>query len=159
DVLISPQWLIEEQYRETDGQALITTDVGQHQMWAAQFYQFNEPQNWVTAGGLGTMGCGLPAASGAQLGRSEAAVVSVVGDGGFQMTMQELAVIKQHQLPIRVIIVNNEALGMVRQWQEKFYEERYSSSLMTENPDFVKLAEGFGIRGIRVSNEGEVPEL
>lgn len=159
DDLISPQWLIEELYRETDGQAIITTDVGQHQMWAAQFYQFNEPHKWVTSGGLGTMGFGLPAAIGAQLGRPEETVVSIVGDGGFQMTMQELAVIKQHQLPIKVIIVNNEALGMVRQWQEKFYEERYSSSLMTENPDFVKLAEGFGIRGIRVSNEGEVPEL
>ena len=159
DDLISPQWLIEELHRETDGQAIITTDVGQHQMWAAQFYQFNEPHKWVTSGGLGTMGFGLPAAIGAQLGRPEETVVSIVGDGGFQMTMQELAVIKQHQLPIKVIIVNNEALGMVRQWQEKFYEERYSSSLMTENPDFVKLAEGFGIRGIRVSNEAEVPEL
>src|SRR5699024_4655346 len=119
------------------------------------FYQFNEPHKWVTTGGLGTMGFGLPAAIGAQLGRTEETVVSIVGDGGFQMTMQELEVIKQHQLPIKVIIVNNEALGMVRQWQEKFYEERYSSSLMTENPDFVKLAEGFGIRGIRVSNEAE----
>src|SRR5699024_12313635 len=94
-----------------------------------------------------------------EVGRAEERVVWIVGDDGCQMSMQELEVIKQHQLPITVLIVNNEALGMVRQWQEKFYDERYSSSLMTENPDFVKLAEGFGIRGIRVSNEGEVPEL
>lgn len=159
DELISPQWLIEELHRETDGQAIVTTDVGQHQMWAAQFYQFNEPHKWVTSGGLGTMGFGLPAAIGAQLGRPEETVISIVGDGGFQMTMQELAVIKQYHLPIKVIIVNNEALGMVRQWQEKFYEERYSSSLMTENPDFVKLAEGFGIKGIRVTSEAEVPAV
>lgn len=159
DDLISPQWLIESVYRETDGHAIVTTDVGQHQMWAAQFYQFNSPHKWVTSGGLGTMGFGLPAAIGAQLGRPEETVVAIVGDGGFQMTMQEMAVIKQHNLPIKVIIVNNEALGMVRQWQESFYEERYSASLLTENPDFIKLAEGFGVKGIRVSKETDVPSV
>ncbi len=105
------------------------------------------------------MGFGLPAAIGAQLGRPEETVVAIVGDGGFQMTMQEMAVIKQHNLPIKVIIVNNEALGMVRQWQESFYEERYSASLLTENPDFIKLAEGFGVKGIRVSKETDVPSV
>ncbi|WP_031548354.1 biosynthetic-type acetolactate synthase large subunit [Salinicoccus luteus] len=159
DDLISPQWLIESIYRETDGHAIVTTDVGQHQMWAAQFYQFNSPHKWVTSGGLGTMGFGLPAAIGAQLGRPEETVVAIVGDGGFQMTMQEMAVVKQHNLPIKVIIVNNEALGMVRQWQESFYEERYSASLLTENPDFIKLAEGFGVKGIRVSKETDVPSV
>ncbi|MCC4722175.1 biosynthetic-type acetolactate synthase large subunit [Salinicoccus sp. RF5] len=159
DDLISPQWLIESVHRETDGHAIVTTDVGQHQMWAAQFYQFNSPHKWVTSGGLGTMGFGLPAAIGAQLGRPEETVVAIVGDGGFQMTMQEMAVIKQHNLPIKVIIVNNEALGMVRQWQESFYEERYSASLLTENPDFIKLAEGFGVKGIRVSKETDVPSV
>lgn len=159
DDLISPQWLIEELYRETAGHAIITTDVGQHQMWAAQFYQFNAPHKWVTSGGLGTMGFGLPAAIGAQIGRPGETVVSIVGDGGFQMTMQEMSVIKQYNLPVKVIIVNNEALGMVRQWQEDFYEERYSSSLMTENPDFIKLAEGFGIKSTRVSKETDVPQV
>ena len=159
DDLISPQWLIEELYKATGGQAIITTDVGQHQMWAAQFYQFNEPYKWVTSGGLGTMGFGLPSSIGAQIGRPEETVVSIVGDGGFQMTMQEMAVIKQYNLPIKVVIVNNEALGMVRQWQEDFYEERYSSSLMTENPDFIKLAEGFGVKAISVSKETDVPQV
>lgn len=159
DDLISPQWLIESIYRETDGEAIVTTDVGQHQMWAAQFYQFNKPRKWVTSGGLGTMGFGLPAAIGSQLGCPQETVVAIVGDGGFQMTMQEMAVLKQYNLPVKVIVVNNEALGMVRQWQEKFYEGRYSSSLMTENPDFIKLAEGFGIKGIRVSKEMDVPRV
>lgn len=157
--LISPQWLIEEVYKQTDGKAIVTTDVGQHQMWAAQFYKFDKANNFVTSGGLGTMGFGVPAALGAQLGRPDETVVTIVGDGGFQMTMQELAVLKQYHLPVKIVIVNNEALGMVRQWQEKFYEERYSESLLSENPDFVKLADGFGIKGIRVSDEKDVPSV
>lgn len=104
------------------------------------------------------MGFGLPSALGAQIGRPEDTVVSIIGDGGFQMTMQELQTIKQYNLPVKVVIVNNEALGMVRQWQEKFYEERYSHSLLSENPDFIKLADGFGIKGMRISREEEVSE-
>ncbi|WP_156289781.1 biosynthetic-type acetolactate synthase large subunit [Oceanobacillus salinisoli] len=157
--LISPQWLIEQVYETSNGKAIVTTDVGQHQMWAAQFYKFDQPDKWVTSGGLGTMGFGFPAAIGAQLGAPNELVVSVVGDGGFQMTLQELAVIKQRNLPVKVIIVNNEALGMVRQWQEKFYEERYSESLLSENPDFIKLAESYGIRGMRIEKEEEVPAM
>ncbi|WP_245347900.1 biosynthetic-type acetolactate synthase large subunit [Oceanobacillus polygoni] len=156
DAPISPQWLIEQIYNISNGEAIVTTDVGQHQMWAAQFYKFDKPNNWVTSGGLGTMGFGFPAAVGAQLGRPNDLVVSIVGDGGFQMTLQELSVIKQRNLPVKVIIVNNEALGMVRQWQESFYEERYSESLLSENPDFVKLAESYGVRGVKVDQEADV---
>lgn len=156
DSPISPQWLIEQIYNISSGKAIVTTDVGQHQMWAAQFYKFDKPNNWVTSGGLGTMGFGFPAAVGAQLGRPDDLVISIVGDGGFQMTLQELSVIKERNLPVKVIIVNNEALGMVRQWQESFYEERYSESLFSENPDFVKLAESYGVRGVKVDKEADV---
>ena len=156
--LISPQWLIEQIYEATGGEAIVTTDVGQHQMWSAQFYNFNQPNHFVTSGGLGTMGFGLPAAIGAQLAFPEKTVVAVVGDGGFQMTMQELATLKQYNLPVKVVIVNNEALGMVRQWQEKFYEERYSESLMQTNPDFVKLGESFGVKSFRYTEEDEVSD-
>ena len=156
DSPISPQWLIEQIYNISSGKAIVTTDVGQHQMWAAQFYKFDKPNNWVTSGGLGTMGFGFPAAVGAQLGRPDDLVISIVGDGGFQMTLQVLSVIKERNLPVKVIIVNNEALGMVRQWQESFYEERYSESLFSENPDFVKLAESYGVRGVKVDKEADV---
>lgn len=159
DELISPQWLIEQIHHATDGKAIVATDVGQHQMWAAQFYKFNQPHNWITSGGLGTMGFGLPAAIGAQIGRPNDTVVAIVGDGGIQMTVQELAVMKERNLPVKVFIVNNEALGMVRQWQEKFHGERYSSSLLTQNPDFVKVSEGFGIKGYVVDKEADVPKL
>jgi acetolactate synthase-1/2/3 large subunit len=154
---ISPQWLIDQIYEKSKGEAIVTTDVGQHQMWAAQFYRFNKANRWVTSGGLGTMGFGLPAAIGAQLGRPDDLVISIVGDGGIQMTIQELAVVHERNLPIKVFIINNEALGMVRQWQEEFHGERYSSSLLTKNPDFLKLAEGFGIRSYLVDKEEEVP--
>lgn len=157
--LVSPQWLIEQVYHATNGNAIVTTDVGQHQMWAAQFFTFDRPNRWVTSGGLGTMGFGFPAAIGAQLGAPDDLVVAVVGDGGFQMTMQELSVIKERNLPVKVIIVNNQALGMVRQWQEDFYQERYSESLFSENPDFVKLADSYGIRGLRVDSEDDVAEM
>jgi acetolactate synthase-1/2/3 large subunit len=151
--LLSPQWLIKEVYNISGGDAIVTTDVGQHQMWAAQFYQFDKPNRLVTSGGLGTMGFGFPAAVGAQLGAPEELVVSIVGDGGFQMCLHELSVIYERNLPVKIVIVNNDALGMVRQWQESFYEERYSESLFSTNPDFVKLAESYGVRGIRVDNE------
>ncbi|MFD1065914.1 biosynthetic-type acetolactate synthase large subunit [Oceanobacillus locisalsi] len=155
---ISPQWLIEKVYEKSNGEAVVTTDVGQHQMWAAQFYTFKNPNNWVTSGGLGTMGFGFPAAIGAQIAKPEKMVISIVGDGGFQMTSQELSILKSQNLPVKVVILNNEALGMVRQWQESFYEERYSHSLFSENPDFVKLAESYGVKGMRVADEDNVPE-
>ena len=150
---LSPQWVVEQIYDITNGDAIVTTDVGQHQMWTAQYFQFNKPNRWVTSGGLGTMGFGLPAAIGAQLAAPNDTVVAILGDGGFQMTLQELAVIRERNLPIKVIILNNEALGMVRQWQETFYEERYSESVFTYNPDFIKLAESYNIPGLLIDDE------
>lgn len=154
-----PQWLIQAIHKATDGEAIVTTDVGQHQMWAAQYYTFSQPHRWVTSGGLGTMGFGFPAAIGAQLAAPESTIVAVVGDGGFQMTLQELSVIYELKLPVKIIIVNNGALGMVRQWQEAFYEKRYSESLLQSQPDFVKLAESYQIRGIKVENQEELVSL
>ncbi|MFP7310292.1 acetolactate synthase large subunit [Bacillus safensis] len=153
-----PQKLIEYIHQFTKGEAIVATDVGQHQMWAAQFYPFENADKWVTSGGLGTMGFGLPAAIGAQLADKEATVVAILGDGGFQMTLQELAVIRELNLPVKVIVLNNHSLGMVRQWQEIFYEERYSHSKFSEQPDFVKLSEAYGIKGIRISSDEEAKE-
>lgn len=156
--VVKPQRLIADIAKVTNGDAIVVTDVGQHQMWAAQFYPFATPDQWVTSGGLGTMGFGLPAAIGAQFGRPDALVVAVIGDAGFQMTLQELAVIGELQLPVKIVIVNNGALGMVRQWQELFYEERYSESLMPWQPNYVKLAEAYDIPGIQVKTTGELDE-
>lgn len=144
---IMPQQAMEAIQKITNGDAIVTTDVGQHQMFAAQYYKLNNPHNWVTSGGLGTMGFGFPAAIGAQFAKPDKKVISVCGDAGFQMTAQELALLKEFNLPVKIVILNNACLGMVRQWQETFYEERYSQSLMPIQPDFVKLADAYGIKG------------
>ncbi|MGB7069353.1 MAG: biosynthetic-type acetolactate synthase large subunit [Pyrinomonadaceae bacterium] len=153
---IKPQMLIEELYRVTRGEAVIVTDVGQHQMWAAQFYPFKHSRQWLTSGGLGTMGFGLPAAIGAQLGRPNEQVVAVVGDGGFQMTNQEIITAIQYGIPLKVIIMNNGYLGMVRQWQEMFYDRAYSEVDLSISPNFVKLAEAYGALGLRAEKPNEL---
>ena len=157
--LLPPQHLIELVHKHTKGNAIVTTDVGQHQMWAAQYYSFSLPNRWVTSGGLGTMGFGFPAAIGAQLADPDATVVSLVGDGGFQMTLQELILLKEWGLPVKVIIVNNGSLGMVRQWQETFYDNRFSQSIFSQQPDFLKLAESYGIKAYRVSTREEAERI
>ncbi|WP_439330877.1 acetolactate synthase large subunit [Neobacillus piezotolerans] len=153
---LSAQQVIQAVYEASGGEAIVTTDVGQHQMWVAQHYTLDNPDRWVTSGGLGTMGFGFPAAIGAQLAAPNKMVIAFVGDGGFQMTLQELGVLQELKLPVKVIIVNNGALGMVRQWQEEFYEERYSESLLPIQPDFVKLAESYSIKGAKIQTEEEL---
>ncbi|HEX6044115.1 MAG TPA: biosynthetic-type acetolactate synthase large subunit [Pyrinomonadaceae bacterium] len=156
---IKPQLVIRELHRLTGGEAIIATDVGQHQMWVAQFYPFNRPRQLLTSGGLGTMGFGLPAAVGAQLAFPEQLVVAVVGDGGFQMTSQELATAVQYDLPVKILIMNNGYLGMVRQWQEMFYDRTYSEVDISIAPDFVKLAEAFGAVGLRAERPDELHDV
>lgn len=156
---ILPQQAIEIIHKLTNGDAIVTTDVGQHQMWAAQYYHLNNDHGWVTSGGLGTMGFGFPAAIGAQFARPDKKVISIVGDAGFQMTNQELALLKEFNLPVKVIILNNSCLGMVRQWQETFYEERYSQSLMPIQPDFVKLADAYGVKGYKIEKLSEAEAI
>jgi acetolactate synthase-1/2/3 large subunit len=154
--LIKPQYVIEKLYEVTGGQAYVTSDVGQHQMWAAQYYKFDQPRRWINSGGLGTMGFGLPAAMGVQMAHPDAQVACVTGEGSIQMNIQELSTCKEWKLPIKVILLNNGYLGMVRQWQEFFYEERYAESYMTSLPDFVKLAEAYGHVGITVEKPEDV---
>ena len=154
---IKPQAVIRELHRLTKGNAIITTDVGQHQMWVAQFYPFTKTRQLITSGGLGTMGFGLPAALGAQLACPNQLVVAVVGDGGFQMTNQELATAVQYELPVKIAIMNNGYLGMVRQWQEMFYDRTYSEVDISVAPDFVKLAEAYGAAGFRAERPDELP--
>lgn len=153
--VLKPQAVIELLYNSTDGEAIVTTDVGQHQMWTAQYYKFKHPRSFISSGGLGTMGFGFPAAIGAQIAHPDRTVISVVGDGGFQMTNQELAIVSQYNIPVKVAIVNNQCLGMVRQWQELFYDNRYSQIDLTCSPDFVKLAEAYGVKGLRASTPEE----
>ena len=156
---IKPQTVIRELHRLTSGEAIITTDVGQHQMWVAQFYPFAKARQLITSGGLGTMGFGLPAAIGAQLAFPNQLVVAVVGDGGFQMTNQELATAVQYDLPVKVLVMNNGYLGMVRQWQEMFYDRTYSEVDISVAPDFVKLAEAYGAAGFRAEKPSELPDV
>ena len=150
-----PQYVIEELHRQTDGQAIITTGVGQHQMWAAQFYRWRYPRQMITSGGLGTMGYGLPAAMGAALGSPGKTVIDIDGDASFQMTSYELATIAEYNIPVKVAILNNDFQGMVKQWQDLFYERRYSHTAM-KNPNFAALAEAYGIRGIRCEKKEDV---
>jgi acetolactate synthase-1/2/3 large subunit len=153
---IKPQYVLETLYRLTEGDAFVTSDVGQHQMWAAQFYQFDKPRRWINSGGLGTMGFGLPAAMGVQLAHPDATVACVTGEGSIQMCIQELSTCTQYSLPIKVINLNNGYLGMVRQWQEFFYQKRYAMSYMESLPDFVKLAESYGHVGMQIDKPADV---
>ncbi len=154
--IIKPQYVIDKIYEATRGNAIITTDVGQHQMWSAQFYKFDRPRTFINSGGLGTMGYGFPAAIGAQFAHPNELVVCIAGDGGIVMNIQELATAVQYKLPVKIAIINNKYLGMVRQWQQLFFDGRYSSSYMGDSPDFVKLAEAFGATGLRATEVGEV---
>jgi len=154
--LIKPQYVIETLYKVTRGNAFVTSDVGQHQMWAAQFYKFNKPRRWINSGGLGTMGFGLPAAMGAQFANPGETVACVTGEGSIQMCIQELSTCKQFQLPLKIVNLNNRYLGMVRQWQEFFYQGRYAMSYMDSLPDFVKLAEGYGHVGMKIDKPADV---
>jgi acetolactate synthase-1/2/3 large subunit len=156
DEFIKPQYVIEKLYEVTRGEAFITSDVGQHQMWAAQYYKFDQARRWINSGGLGTMGFGLPAAMGVQLAHPGATVACVTGEGSIQMNIQELSTCKQYNIPVKIIALNNRYLGMVRQWQEFFHGNRYSHSYMDALPDFVKLAEAYGHVGIRIDKPSDV---
>ncbi len=154
--VIKPQFVLEKLYEVTGGDAFITSDVGQHQMWAAQFYKFDQPRRWINSGGLGTMGFGLPAAMGAQMANPGATVACVTGESSIQMCLQELSTCKQYRLPIKIINLNNKYMGMVRQWQQFFHGNRYSESYMDALPDFVKLAEGYGHSGLLIDKPADV---
>ena len=155
---IKPQDVIQKLHQVTNGNAFVTSDVGQHQMWAAQYYGFDKPNRWVNSGGLGTMGFGLPAAMGVQMANPEAEVACITGEGSIQMCIQELATCLQYQLPLKIILLNNGYLGMVRQWQEFFYDGRYAMSYVDSLPDFVKLAESYGHVGMKIEQPGDVEQ-
>jgi len=153
---IKPQYVVEQIYEATGGDAIIATEVGQNQMWAAQFYRFDAPRRFLSSGGLGTMGYGFPAAIGAQIACPDRLVFDIAGDGSFQMNIQELATVVRLKLPVKVAILNNQFLGMVRQWQKMFYGGRYSSSCLADNPDFAKVAQAYGATGIRITEKRHV---
>jgi len=157
--IIKPQYVVEKLYELTEGKAIITTEVGQNQMWAAQYYHFEKPNYFITSGGLGVMGFGLPAAIGAQMACPDKLVVDIAGDGSIQMNIQEMATAIQYGLPVKIVILNNRYLGMVRQWQELFYKKRYSATDMKHAPDFVKLAEAYGAVGLRATKPEEVEKV
>ena len=154
--IIKPQSVIESLYRATEGNAFVTSDVGQHQMWAAQFYKFDQPRRWINSGGLGTMGFGLPSAMGVQLAHRDAQVACVTGEASIQMCIQELSTCTQYRLPIKVVMLNNRYMGMVRQWQEFFHGNRHAESYMDALPDFVRLAESYGHVGMRIDKPSDV---
>jgi acetolactate synthase-1/2/3 large subunit len=154
--IIKPQYVVQKLYEITRGDAYVTSDVGQHQMWAAQFYKFDQPRRWINSGGLGTMGFGLPSAMGVQLAHPGAQVACITGEASIQMCIQELSTCKQYHLPIKIVLLNNKYMGMVRQWQEFFHGNRYAESYMDALPDFVKLAESYGHVGMRIDKPGDV---
>ncbi|MEE9557981.1 MAG: thiamine pyrophosphate-dependent enzyme, partial [Candidatus Brocadiales bacterium] len=153
---VKPQYVVEQIYEATKGDAIITTEVGQNQMWAAHYYTFTKPRTFISSGGLGTMGYGFPAAMGAQLGCPDKTVIDIAGDGSIQMNIQELATVVHYKLPVKIAILNNGYLGMVRQWQELFYEKRYSHTRLSGNPNFVKIAEAYGAKGFYVDKKKDV---
>lgn len=153
---VKPQYVVEQIYEATKGDAIITTEVGQNQMWAAHYYTFTKPRTFISSGGLGTMGYGFPAAMGAQLGCPDKTVIDIAGDGSIQMNIQELATVVHYKLPVKIAILNNGYLGMVRQWQELFYEKRYSHTRLSGNPNFVKIAEAYGAKGFYVDKKEDV---
>lgn len=156
---LNPQFVLEDIYHKTNGEAIVTTEVGQHQMWTAQFYKFDLPRRFVTSGGLGTMGFGTGASIGAQVGNPDKRVIAVAGDGSFRMNCNELSTVRYYNLPIIYVIMNNRTLGMVRQWQTLFYGGRYSQTTLDRGPDFVKLAEAYDIKGYRATNKKEFSKM
>jgi acetolactate synthase-1/2/3 large subunit len=154
--IIKPQMVVEKLYKTTKGNAFITSDVGQHQMWAAQFYKFDKPRRWINSGGLGTMGFGLPAAMGVQFANPKGVVACITGEASIQMCIQELSTCKQYNLPLKIINLNNRYMGMVRQWQEFFHGNRYAESYVDALPNFVKLAESYGHVGMKIEQPSDI---
>jgi acetolactate synthase-1/2/3 large subunit len=155
---VKPQYVIDALAQHASEDAIIAVDVGQHQMWTAQFYSFSRPRTWLSSSGLGSMGYGFPAAMGAQMASLDRQVIAIVGDGGFQMTLNDLATVVQYRVPVKIAIINNRALGMVRQWQEIFFEKRFCDIDLDFAPDFVKLAEAYGIKAARVEHRTDVAD-